>query len=220
MTITLHGSPISNYYNKVKLALLEKGVEFAEARAGTPGAKTGDPEVLAASPLGKIPYLTTEHGPLCESQPILDYVEARWPQPPLMPADPFAAAKVRELITFIDWHLEIVARRLYGAAFFNGRPLADAERDEIRKQLVKNIAAFGQLAKFSPFVAGDVFTQADCAAFASLPLVGMASKATYGEDLLLAGGVDYKDYMKRIAERPSAQQVVADRKTAQAALSR
>jgi glutathione S-transferase len=85
---------------------------------------------------------------------------------------------------------------------------------------VKNIAAFGQLAKFSPFVAGDVFTQADCAAFASLPLVGMASKATYGEDLLLAGGVDYKDYMKRIAERPSAQQVVADRKTAQAALSR
>jgi glutathione S-transferase len=220
MTITLHGSPISNYYNKVKLALLEKGVDFAEARAGTPGGKTADASVLEASPLGKIPYLTTEHGPLCESQPILDYVEARWPEPPLMPGEAFAAAKVRELTTFIDWHLEIVARRLYGAAFFNGRPLADADRDEIRKQLVKNIAAFRQLAKFSPYVAGDVFTQADCAAFASLPLVGMASKATYGEDLLLAGGVDYKDYIKRIAERPSAQKVVADRKTAQAALTK
>lgn len=220
MTITLHGSPISNYYNKVKLALLEKGVEFSEARAGTPGGKTADAGVLEASPLGKIPYLTTEHGPLCESQPILDYVEARWPEPRLMPDDAFAAAKVRELTTFIDWHLEIVARRLYGAAFFNGRPLADAERDEIRKQLVKNIAAFRQLAKFSPYVAGDVFTQADCAAFASLPLVGMASKAIYGEDLLLAGGVDYKDYIKRIAERPSAQQVVADRKTAQAAMTK
>ena len=104
MTITLHGSPISNYYNKVKLALLEKGVPFAEARAGTPGAKAGDAGVFDASPLGKIPFLTTEQGALCESQVILDYIEARWPQPPLMPAEPFAAAKVRELTTFIDWH--------------------------------------------------------------------------------------------------------------------
>ena len=220
MSITLHGSPISNYYNKVKLALLEKGVAFAEARAGTPGGKTADAGVLDASPLGKIPYLTTEQGPICESQPILDYVEARWPEPRLLPADPFAAAKVRELTTFIDWHLEIVARRLYGSAFFNAPALPDVERDEIRKQLSQNIAAFKRLAKFSPYVAGDAFTQADCSAFASLPVVGMASKAIYGEDLLLAGGVGYKDYIKRIAERPSAQKVVADRKTAQAAMSK
>lgn len=64
-------------------------------------------------------------------------------------------------------------------------------------------------------MAGDSFTQADCAAFASLPLVGMASKAAFGEDLLLAGGVDYKSYVKLIGERPSAQKVVADRKAAQ-----
>ena len=43
----------------------------------------------------------------------------------------------------------------------------------------------------------------------------MASKAIFGEDLLLAGGVDYKDYVRRIGERPSAQKVVADRKAAQ-----
>ena len=52
-------------------------------------------------------------------------------------------------------------------------------------------------------------------AFASLPLVGMASKVAFGEDLLLAGGVDYKAYVKVISERPSAQKVVADRKAAQ-----
>ena len=218
MSITLHGSPISNYYNKVKLALLEKGVPFAEAHAGTPGAATADPAVLQSSPLAKIPFLTTEQGALSESQAIMDYIEARWPQPPLLPADPYAAAKVRELCTFVDWHLEIAARQLYGSAFFGAPALGDARRESIRKQLETAIAAFKRLAKFSPFVAGDTFTQADCSAFNNLPLVGMASKAIYGEDLLLAAGVDYKPYIKMIGERPSAQKVVADRKVAQAKL--
>ncbi|MDO8440891.1 MAG: glutathione S-transferase, partial [Polaromonas sp.] len=44
----------------------------------------------------------------------------------------------------------------------------------------------------------------------------LASKAVYGEDLLLAGGVDYKAYIKFIGERPAAQKVAADRKAAQA----
>ena len=81
-------------------------------------------------------------------------------------------------------------------------------------ELEKNIAGFKRLARFAPFVAGDTFTQADCAAFANLPVVGMATKAIYGEDLLVAGGVDYKPYIKLIGERPSAQKVVADRKAA------
>ena len=216
--LTLHGSPISNYYNKVKLALLEKGVPFAEAYAGTPGASTTDEAVLLASPLGKIPFLTTEQGGLCESQAILEYVEARWPQPPLLPADAYAAAKVRELTTFLDWHLEITARQLYGPAFFGAAPLSEGNAARIRKQLTQHIAAFKRLAKFSPYVAGDTFSQADCAAFNNLPLVGMASKAAFGEDLLLAAGIDYKPYMKMIGERPSAQKVVADRKAAQAKL--
>ena len=67
-------------------------------------------------------------------------------------------------------------------------------------------------------MAGDSFTQADCAAFNNLPLVGMASKAAFGEDLLLAAGIDYKSYMKLVGERASAQKVVADRKMAQAKL--
>jgi glutathione S-transferase len=218
MSITLHGSPISNYYNKAKLALLEKGIPFTEQYAGTPGSSTSDPAVFDSSPLGKIPFITTEQGPLCESQAILDYIEARWPQPPLLPADAYAAAKVRELTTFIDWHLEIAVRQLYGSAFFGAPALGDARKESVRKQLVGSIAAFKRLAKFSPFVAGDTFTQADCAAFNNLPLVGMASKAIYGEDLLQAAGVDYKPYVKMVGERPSAQKVVADRKAAQAKL--
>ncbi|MBX3658159.1 MAG: glutathione S-transferase [Ramlibacter sp.] len=210
MTLTLCGSPISNYYNKVKLALLEKGVPFDEEKVET---HRTDEEVLRDSPLAKIPFLRTPQGGLCESQAMLEYVEAAFPTPALLPADPFAAAKVRELTIFIDLHLELVARELYPQAFFGGS-VSDGNKARVHRQLLKNIAAFQRLARFAPYVAGDSLTQADCAAFAHLPLVGMATKAVYGEDLLLAAGVDYKPYIKRVGERPAAQKVVADRKAA------
>lgn len=206
--ITLCGFPISNYYNKVKLALLEKGVPFEEERVMT-GSK--DEAVLAASPLGKIPYIRTPQGALCESQVIADWIEAAYPNPPLVPADPFAAAKVRELATFIDLHLELVARELYAQAFFGGT-VSEGMQARVRKQLERHIPAFKRLASFSPYVAGDRFTLADCSAWVSLPLVGMATKTVYGEDLLAAQGVDWKAYVKLVGERPSAQRVAADRK--------
>ena len=214
--LTLCGFPISNYYNKVKLALLEKGVPFAEEHVSV---RSTDPAVLADSPLGKIPYIRTPEGALCESQAILEYIEAAHPQPPLLPADAFAAAKVRELIVYIDLHLELVARELYGQAFFGGT-VSESTQTRVRGQLEKNIAAFKKLAKFSPFIAGSVFTQADCSAFASLPLIGMATKAVLGEDLLLTAGVDYKPYIKMIGERPAAQKVLADRKAATVAAAK
>jgi len=209
--LVLCGPTISNYYNKVKLALLEKGIAFTEepVKAGSQ-----DDAVLQASPLGKVPFIRTAHGTLCESQAILDYLEAAHPQPALLPADPWQAAKVRELIAFVDLHLELVARQLYPKAFFGGE-ISAANAQRIREQLTRNIAAFRRLAKFAPFVAGAEFTQADCAAWASLPVIAMATKLVYGEDLLLAGGVDWKAYSKRIGERPSAQRVTADRKADQ-----
>jgi glutathione S-transferase len=211
VTLTLCGFPISNYYNKVKLALLEKGVAFNEEVVMT---KSTDPAVLAASPLAKIPFIRTPQGALCESQAIVEYIEAAYPQPALLPTDAFAAAKVRELCTFIDLHLELVARDLYGQAFFGGT-VSEKAQARVKEQLEKNIPAFMKLAKFSPMVAGgDQFTLADCAAWVNLPLVGMATKAVFGEDMLIAKGCDYKPYIKMIGERPSAQKVAADRKAA------
>lgn len=209
--ITLCGFAVSNYFNKVKLALLEKGLPFEEQFVAT-GSK--DETVLSASPLGKIPFIRTDAGTLCESQVILDWIEAQHPQPALMPSDPFAAAKLRELATFIDLHVELVARELYAQAFFGGS-VSESAQARVRKQLEKNIAGLKRLAKFSPYVGGDTFTLADCAAWASLPLVAMATKAVYGDDLLVAGGIDWKPYVKLVGERPSAMRVAADRKLAQ-----
>ena len=214
--ITLGGFSLSNYYNKVKLALLEIGIPFTEEPVAMMGPKSE--AHLGASPLGKVPFIRTPQGVLCESQVIMDYLEAAYPQHPLLPADPFEAAKLRELVTFIELHLELVARELYGQAFFGGT-CSDANKERVRKQLNKNIPAFKQLSKFGPYIACDSFTQADCAAWVSLPLVALATKLVLGEDLLAAHGVDWKAYAKFIAERPHAQKVEADRKADQARMA-
>ena len=129
--LTLCGFSASNYYNKVKLALLEKGLPFTEELAWV-----GETD-RSASPLGKVPYLRTPQGPLCESAVIADYIEAAHPDHPLIPADPYQAAKVRELITFLELHLELVARNLYPQAFFGGT-VSDTELIEALLESSKN----------------------------------------------------------------------------------
>ncbi len=203
--ITLCGFAASNYYNKVKLVLLEKEIPFEEKLVWVD--KT--PELLAKSPLGKIPYLDFGSHTLCESQVIVDYLESAYPQNPLLPKDPLAAAKVRELMQFIDLHIELVARELYAEAFFGGK-ITDETKERVHKLFKRNVAALGKLAKFSPYIAGSEFTLADCSAVVNLPLASMATKAIYGEDML----ADYpvKEYTKMMGERPTMQRVNADRK--------
>ena len=206
--ITLCGITRSNYYNKVKLVLLEKGVPFTEERVPTMSA---EPAVLAASPLGKIPFIRVDGQTLCESQVIVDYLEARYPTPALLPADPLAAAKVRELVAFVELHLELVVRDLYTQAFFGGT-VSEGTKERVRKQLANNIPAFLRLAKFSPYLAGDSFTLADCAAWVSLPPLALATQGVLGVDMLADAGVDWKGYVRLVGARPSAMKVSADRK--------
>lgn len=211
--ITLSGFTLSNYYNKVKMVLLEKGMPFTEERCSI---GTDDEEMLMCSPLGKVPFIRTQHGSLCESAVIVEYLEALQPEPRLMPVDAWQMAKVRELVTFVELHLELVVRELYPAAFF-GAQVSDANKARIHALLTRNIGAFQRLAKFAPYLAGAQFTVADCAAYVSLPLVAMATKIVYGTDALQAAGIDWKGYIKLIEQRPSAQRVTADRKADQEA---
>ena len=203
--LTLCGFSASNYYNKVKLALLEKEVPFQEKLVWVDRS----PALLEKSPLGKVPYFEIGDKVLFESQVMLEYVEATYPQKPLLPADTFEAARIRELIQYMELHLELVARELYAEAFFGGK-ISDETKVRVQKILKRSIAGFGRIAKFSPYIAGDQFTMADCAAICHLPMVGMATKAIYGEDMM----ADYpvRDYLKQVGERPTMQQVTADRK--------
>lgn len=204
--LTLCGFAASNYYNKVKLALLEKEVPFEEKLVWADRS----PALMEKSILGKIPYFEIGDQVICESQVMAEYLEDAYPQKPLMPADPIERAELRHLIMFMELHLELVARELYGEAFFGGK-VSDETKVRVEKILKRNTAAFGKLAKFSPFVAGSTFTLADCVALAHLPLVGQATKAIYGVDML----ADYpiRDYVKKLGERASVQKVDADRRT-------
>ena len=206
MTIKLCGFAASNYYNKIKLQLLEKNVVFEEELVWV---GTAHATLMNRSPMGKVPFLDTVYGPISESTACAEYIETVYPQNKLLPADPYAAAKVRELIIHSELHLELVARQLYPEAFFGGK-VSDGTKERTRKLLTKGVAGFAQLAKFSPFVAGPQFTLADCAAIVHLPLVSSASKIIYGEDLLAA--LPVKEYLRAMSERATVRTVNADRK--------
>lgn len=203
--ITLHGFAISNYYNKAKMVLLEKGVAFEE-RFVKPGPSLGP-----ASPMGKVPWLETPQGTLCESQAIVEWAEAAFPEPRLLPADPWAAAKLRELNAVLELHVELVARQIYPQAFFGTAQSANT-LERVRPQLVKGLAAFKSLSRFEPYAGGTEFTLVDCAAYVHLPLVALASRAVYGSDFVTEAGIDWKAYVRLVEQRPSAQKVAADRK--------
>lgn len=206
--LKLCGFAVSNYYNKVKIALLEKDIAFEEELVWTDRS----PALLESSPLGKVPFIKVSEGVLCESQVIMEYLEDRYPQTPLLPSDPFAAAKVRELVVFLELHLELVARELFPVAFFGGT-LSDEMKVRTEKLLKRNVKAFAKLAKFGPYIAGAEFTLADCAAAVHFPLISMASKIVYGEDVL--ADLPARDYLKLMGERPAMQRVNADRKVNQ-----
>ena len=201
--LTLCGFSASNYYNKVKLALLEKNLPFEEEIVWLGEADQ------ALSPLGKVPYLKTEHGAISESEALLEYVDTLSTTTPLLPSDAFAAAKVRELSIYLNLHLELVARRLYPQALFGGK-ISDEVRDTTLPLLEKNVAGFAKLAQFSAYIAGDSFTLADCSAIVHLPLVSTATKVMYGKDVL--ADLPVRDYITRMGERASVQKVNADRK--------
>jgi glutathione S-transferase len=211
--IRLHGFAVSNYYNKVKIVLLEKGVPFEEVAV----RPSQDETVVAVSPLGKIPFVEADGQVLVESQVISEWADEAYPQPPLMPKDPMDRARVRELATILEMHLELHARRLYREAFFGGT-VTDEVKQEVERDLAKGVRALQAKARFAPYIAGGAFTLADCAALVHLPLVSMATKKIYGRDVLEA--FDVKGYLKLCGERPSVRRVNEDRKAAQEAAAK
>ena len=205
--VKLCGIAISNYYNKVKLQLLEKGVPFEEEIV----SPAQSDEVLARTAMGKVPFIEVNGHTLAESQVISEYIEEVYPAQPLLPQDPLARAKVRELIEFIELHLELVARRLYGEAFFGAAPASDGAKRAVERELERGVTAFMRLAKFAPFVAGPQFTLADCAAIAHLPVVTMATRKIYGRDFF-AGHPAVGAYLKEMGERASTRRAADERK--------
>jgi glutathione S-transferase len=210
--LTLCGFAVSNYYNKLKLVLLEKGVPFEERLVYPWQSEL----VRGASPMGKIPFIETEHGTLSESQVILDYLEERYPQRPLYPSDVFQRAKCRELIQHIELNGEWVARRMYKESFFGGS-VSDETKREARGRLEIGLHAVAQLSSFSPYIFGRDFTAADCVAYVHFLMIRLTTEKIYGVNLLERHFPRLRTYLQLMDERPHVQKMLAERETALAA---
>jgi glutathione S-transferase len=201
--IKLYGFPISNYYNMVKMTLLEKGIDFEEVIV-KPSQEDG---YLACSPMGKVPCLETDQGFLTETEVIIDYLHDLGEGPSFYPAHPFDKAKVREIMRYLELYIELPARRLYGEVFF-GRPPSDTERAAVRKELEKGFAALRRLAHYSPYVAGSAISYADFYYYFSVSLVTRVTKTALDWDVFnTEPGV--RDLLGLIAQRDSVKTIQA-----------
>ena len=177
--IILHGFAYSNYHNIVKHTLMLKDIPFEEHVV-----YPGTPELMAVSPMGKVPAMTTESGTaLSESSVLVDYLEDAYPQKPLYPDDADARAKVRQIMKVSELYLELPARRLLPAVLGNVE-IPEATLDEVRATLKRGVAALQSLAKFSPYVAGENLTLADVYLRYSLAIPKMVGPSQLDWDIV------------------------------------
>ena len=178
----LYGFAVSNYYNMVKLALLEKGLAFEEVTF----YPTQTPQSLAISPRGKVPVLGVEAGFINETAIILEYLEyleQSEKATPLLPSDPFERAQVLAIAKEIELYIELPGRACYGEAFF-GSPVPEAIKEKTKAELLLGFAALARHGKFAPYVAGDSLTIADLYFLYSVPLAVAVGHKLFGLDLL------------------------------------
>lgn len=204
----LYGFPVSNYYNMVKLALLEKGLAFEEVTF----YPTPTPQSLAISPRGKVPVLEVEGGFINETSVILEYLEQTAQGTPLLPADPFERAQVLAMAREIELYIELPGRACYGEAFF-GMTLPDAIKEKTKTELLLGFAALGRHGKFAPYVAGDSLSIADLYFLYSVPLACAVGQKLFGIDLL-AEMPKAKALLERLEQNPHVQKIAADKDAA------
>ncbi|HSG90137.1 MAG TPA: glutathione S-transferase family protein [Pseudomonadales bacterium] len=108
-TVTVYDHPLSPYAQKVKIALLEKGVPFEAPLPEAMGSGLAGGPFIAANPRGEVPALIDGDVAIFDSTIILEYIEDRWPTPPLLPAAPAERARVRMIEDVMDTHYEAIS---------------------------------------------------------------------------------------------------------------
>lgn len=108
MSVIVYDHPLSPYSQKVKIALLEKGIPFEAPLPDGMGTGSTGGAFAAASPRGEVPTLVDGALSVFDSTVILEYIEDRWPTPPLLPGSPADRARVRMIEDVMDTHYEAI----------------------------------------------------------------------------------------------------------------
>jgi glutathione S-transferase len=206
--LKLYGFSVSNYYNMVKLALLEKGLPFEEVLF----YPSPSLEALAISPRGKVPVLGVEQGVVNETSVILEYLEQSQKGTPLLSSDPFERAQALALAKEIELYIELPARACYPEAFF-GATVPEPIKDKTKAELLLGFASLNRHGKFSPYVAGDSLSIADLYFLYSVPLACAVAKKLFDLDLL-AQMPAAKALLERLEQNPNVQRIAADKEAA------
>jgi len=160
----LYGSSLSPFVRKVLAFAGEKGIELELRPTGFPNPT---PEFLEASPFRKMPAFRDEDYTLADSSAIIHYIEAKYPEPAMIPAEPRQRGKVIWFDEFADTIFAACGAKMFFnrvvAPRFMGRPgdeevAAAAERDELPPILDYLEAAVPEPGRF---LVGDRITLAD-----------------------------------------------------------
>ncbi len=106
--VTLYEHPLSPYAQKNKIALREKGIAFELATPDALGSGTVDAAFLNANPRGEVPALIDDQVAVFDSTIILEYIEDKWPTPPLLPDGAEERARVRMIEDVMDTQVEAI----------------------------------------------------------------------------------------------------------------
>ena len=201
MSLTLHDYWRSTASYRVRIALNLKGVDYQRATHDLRTGAQREPGYLAIAPQGLVPAVETPDGALTQSLAILEWIEERWPQPPLLPQDAHGRAIVRAMAGLIaaDIHPLNNLRVLQAL-----REQFSATPDQIQAWIARWIAeGFAALelmigAHGGQFAFGDGPSLADCAL---VPQVYSAERF----------GVDLEPYvhLRRVAAAAMALEPVA-----------
>lgn len=187
--MTLFSAANDLYSHQVRIVLAEKGVsvEIHQVNPHNPPE-----EMLDLSPYGIVPTLVDRELVLYESRIIMEYLDERFPHPPLMPVYPVARGQSRLMMHRIDTDWYGMARKITeGSA---------EEAARARQELRESLLSLAPLFADAPYFMSEEFGLADCYLAPLLWRLPM-----YGIELNGAGAKDIQSYMARVFERESFQ---------------
>jgi glutathione S-transferase len=170
MAIKLYHDVPSTNSDRVKIALAEKGLAWEGIWVKLAKREQKSPEHLKRNPYGKIPVLDDDGKILFESCIINEYLEDKYPNPPLMPKEPYLRARGRILVDYALNYLHEPYWALRGEIMMKKN---EAERDqkiiaETRAELVKRLAYLETELGDKPFMLGE-FSLVDIDIFPRFP---------------------------------------------------
>jgi RNA polymerase-associated protein len=154
--MTLFSTPDDPWSHRTRIVIAEKAIEI-EIVDVAPGKYPED--LLDLNPYHTTPTLIDRDLVLYDSRVIMDYLDERFPHPPLMPVDPVSRARARLALYQIEHDWYDIARKMDGPA--SHKDPSSRDIGHLRKVLRDNVLASADLFKVKPFFLSDEFSMVD-----------------------------------------------------------